>query len=120
MPQLQQGELEHRNTKIRYTHTNKQRYIDQMVNRDALENAHERMNDEVVASTAASNSSFEDSDKGPSESATMPPPGDPHADLLASGHWCRIARDQSKKVYLPHFLSDPQNATDPAFKVSTG
>ena len=90
-----------------------------MVNRDALENAHERMNNEIVAATAASTSGFENLDKGPAESATMSPPVNPHVDFLASGHWCRIAQDQSKKVYLPQFLSDPQNAADPAFKVST-
>ena len=49
----------------------------------------------------------------------MSPPVNPHVDFLASGHWCRIAQDQSKKVYLPQFLCDPQNAADPAFKVST-
>ena len=104
---------------MRYTHTNKQHYIDQMVNRDALENAHERMNDEIVAATAASNSGFEDLDSDEGPSATMSPPVEPHADFPTSGHWCRIAQDQSNKVYLPHFLPDPQNASDPAFKVST-
>jgi hypothetical protein len=98
-------------------YTNKQCYIDQMVNREVLENTHERMNDEFVAAAAASNGDFADLEEGPS--AIMSPPVNPHADFPASGHWCRIARDQSNKVYLPHFLSDPQNATDPAFKVST-
>ena len=93
---------------------NKQCYIDQMVNRDILEKAHKRMNDVIIA---ASNCDFADSEKGPS--TTMSPPANPHVDFPASGHWCRIAQDQSNKVYLPHFLSDPQNAADPAFKVST-
>jgi hypothetical protein len=111
-----QGELEHRNTKNRYIHTNKQDYIDQMVNREGVEKVHEKMNDEMVAATAVS---IADSEEGPS--AAMPPPVDldTHTDdFPASGHWCRIAQDQSNKVYLPHLLSDPQNATDPAFKVS--
>ena len=64
MSQLQHGKLEHRNTKIQYTHTNKQCYIDQMVNRDALENAHKRMNNEIVAATAALTSGFKNLDKG--------------------------------------------------------
>jgi hypothetical protein len=83
-----------------------------MVNRDVLERVHERMNDEIVAA-ATFNTDFADSEESPSADMS------PHAgDFPVSGHWCRIARDQSNKVYLPHFLSDPRNATDPAFKVS--
>jgi hypothetical protein len=110
MSWLWQGELEHRNVKRRYAQTNKQKYIDQMVNREVLERVHERMNDEMTAA------------EGYFAGAT--PSVDPRAEDFvsaehASGSWCRIAQDQSKKVYLPHFISEPQNAIDPAFKVST-
>ena len=62
---------------------------------------------------------FQKLGQGTAKSATMSPPVNPHVDFLASGHWCCIAWDQSKKVYLPQFLSDPQNAADPAFTAST-
>src|ERR1700681_1397470 len=65
MLSVQQGELEHRNIKRRYMHTNKQRYIDQMVNRDVLERVHERMNDEIVTA-ATFNTDFADSEESPS------------------------------------------------------
>ena len=85
--------------------TNKNQYIDQMVNRDVLEKVHERMNDEMVAAAAA---------------ATDPDSILHTEDFHTRGHWCRIALDQSNKVYLPDFLNNPENIADPAFKVSTG
>lgn len=85
-------------------HTNKNQYIDQMINRDVLEKVHERMNDEMVAAAAVATNTD----------------SNPHVeDFPACGHWCRIALDQSNKLYLPQFLNDPRNIADPAFKVST-
>jgi hypothetical protein len=105
---FQQGELEHRNTKGRYMHTNKQNYIDQMVNLDMVEKVHERMSDEVVATTQM------DDIADPALTPAV------NQDFPAGRNWCRIAQDQSQKLYLPHFLSESQNASDPAYKVSTG
>ena len=42
-------------------HTNKQRYIDQMINRDVVEKVHKRMHDELVAITK---SDFAESEGG--------------------------------------------------------
>ena len=87
-----------------------------MVNRNVLEKVHERMYKEFVAA-AASQTDGVDSEGGPSAGKTLPV--NPHAiNVPASGNWCRIAQDQSNKIFLPHFLSDPQNAEDPTFKVS--
>ena len=92
-------------------HTNKQRYIDQMINRDVVEKVHERMHNKLVAITK---SDFAESEGGLSAGTT------PHVnpDFTASGHWCRIAQDQSQMLNLPQFLRESQNASDPAFKVS--
>jgi hypothetical protein len=104
-------------------HTNKQRFIDQMVNRDILEKVHEKMNDEMVVAEA--NIAAVETDSAAAErdgSFTGPgttPSVDPHTGDIPR-HWCRIAQDQSNKHYLPHFVNEPQNATDPAFKVCTG
>ncbi|KAF8256632.1 hypothetical protein EI94DRAFT_1821442 [Lactarius quietus] len=43
-------------------------------------------------------------------------PCNPDPPVGATGHWCRIAQNQSHKVYLPQFLNDSQNILDPAFK----
>ena len=104
---LQQGELEHRNIKRRYVHTNKHNYIDQMVNIEVLERVHERMNEELVA-TAALPAVEANPRTGSTDSEDLP------------DNWCHISQDQSQKIYLPQFLNESQNATDPAFKVSTG
>ena len=80
-----------------------------MVNRDTLEKVHERMNDEIVGATQT------DDDSSLRDSALAP---GINLDLPSSGNWCRIAQDQSHNIYLPHFLSKPQNTSDPAYKVS--
>lgn len=93
-----------------------------MVDREAVERVHERMNDELVA-WATVPADLANSEDGHSSGT---PCGvdivNPHTEnfpMPASGHWCHIGQDQSQKVYLPGFLNNPQNATDPAFKVST-
>lgn len=56
-----------------------------------------------------------------------PEPEDGDEDGLDSGEIAdetlgqryHIARSQANKIYLPGFLRDPQNATDPAFQVRT-
>ena len=96
-------------------HTNKQQYIDQMVNREVLERVHERMNDEVVAAALAT-ARAEFSEEGQSPGTN--PSADPCMEDFPD-NWCHISRDQLQKVYLPRFLNESQNATDPAFKVST-
>lgn len=78
-----------------------------MVNLDVLEKVHERMNSEVVAMSETDD--VRDSALTPGINLDSP----------ASGNWCRIAQDQSHNIYLPHFLSKPQNASDPAYKAST-
>lgn len=81
-----------------------------MVNRDVLEKVHKRMANELVA-TFTSREGL---------SAGMTPLVKPHAkDVPSSRNWCRIAQDQSNKLFLLHLLSDPQNAADLAFKVCT-
>jgi hypothetical protein len=96
--------------------TNRQCYLDQMVNRDVVEKAHERMNDEMVAAAH-----FAVSETG-HDSTGVTPSVNPRSDseeVPAHGNWYRITQDQSNKLYLPQFLNDPKNAADPAFKVST-
>lgn len=124
---LEQGELEHRNIKRRYMHTNKQRFIDQMVNRDIVEKVHEKMSNEVDMAEATIASDSEDS--GPrsetssgemegSPTGATPCGVNPHMEVFP-GQSYRIAQDQSRKLYLPHFLKEPKNVVDPAFKVCT-
>ena len=80
-----------------------------MVNRDTLEKVHERMNDEIVDTTQTDDViSLRDSAQAPGI----------NLDLPSSGNWCCIAQDQSHNIHLPLFLSKPQNASDPAYKVS--
>jgi hypothetical protein len=43
-----QGELEHCKVKRRYPHTNKQQFVDQLVNIDTIETVHKRMNNELA------------------------------------------------------------------------
>lgn len=79
-----------------------------MINRDIVEQVHERMNNEVVAAEAST-----------TDSDSKIPCVNPRAEDIP-GNWYRIAQDQSSKLYLPQFLNEPQNAVDPAFKVCTG
>ena len=101
--------------KRRYAQTNKQHFIDQLVNLDILEAVHERMYVELTnaeGDTTAATSSTTDQRQHNSPNAGST------ADISESlGNRYFIARDQSNGVYLPAFLKDPKIATDPAFKV---
>jgi hypothetical protein len=96
--------------------TNKQDYVDQMVNRESLERVHERMNDELVAwaMAAADPMDSEGQPGGTTPNVSINPRMEDFPD-----HWCRVSQDQSQKLYIPSFLNEPQNVSDPAFKVST-
>lgn len=105
-----QGELEHRTVKRRYTHTNKRHFVNQLVNIDTIDAVHEQMNNELaMAEGNAPATQPEYRDKDGFES------GETVAETL--GQRYHIAEDQANKIYLPVFLKDRQNATDPAFKV---
>lgn len=87
-----------------------------MVNREVLERVHERMNDELVATAALATAKANFSE---GESTGTTPCVNPRTEDLPD-NWCHISQDQSQKIYLPRFLNESQNASDPAFKVSTG
>jgi hypothetical protein len=95
-----------------YVHTNKRQFVDQLINIDTVEVVHERMNNELAMAEGTA-------------PATQPEYGDEDgiessenvAETL--GQRYHIAEDQANKIYLPAFLKDTHNATDPAFKVST-
>jgi hypothetical protein len=111
-----QGELEHRTIKRRYAHTNKHRFVDQMVNRDTLEMVHERMSTELALAEAYTTAA-QASDQDEGEHCLNTGQSGWADESLALRY--NIGRDQAHKIYLPDFLREPKNATDPAYKVCT-
>lgn len=87
-----------------------------MINRDTLETVHERMSNELAlaeANTAAAQAAIPNAEHNA--------PDTDHSsqanESLELPYY--ISRDQANKIYLPDFLKEPQNASDPAYKVRT-
>jgi hypothetical protein len=108
--------------KRHYEHTNKWGFIDQLVNIDTIETVHEQMNDELMTAECDvmtdGNAPDTQPEYGNEDGITSGKMVDNLVDETL-GQQYHIARDQANKVYLPEFLKDPQNITDPAFKVCT-
>jgi hypothetical protein len=93
-----------------FAHTNKRQFVDQLVKIDTIETAHERMNNELSMSEGnAPAMQMEYGDEDGIESGKI--------DAETLGQRYHIAEDQANKIYLPVFLKDLKNATDPALKV---
>ena len=92
-----------------------------MVNLEVLEDVHQRMYDELTNAegdtTATTSTSDQASDQRQCDS--LDDAGDTTGTEKSLGNQYYIARDESNGIYLPAFLKDPKNATDPAFKVCT-
>ena len=91
-----------------------------MVNLEVLEDVHQRMYDELTNAegntTATTSTSDQASHQRQCDSLDA---GDTTGAEESLGNRYSIARDESNGIYLPAFLKDPKNATDPAFKVCT-
>ena len=86
-----------------------------MISRDTLETVHERMNNKLAlaeANTAAAPETgwneAEHSSQDTNQSCQA-------KESLEQQY--NISRNQAQKIYLPDFLKEPKNATDPAYKV---
>ena len=88
-----------------------------MISRDTLETVHERMNKELAlaeANTAAAQET--DQNEAEHDSQDTDQSGQANESLEQQYY---ISRNQAQKIYLPDFLKEPKNATDPAYKVCT-
>ena len=88
-----------------------------MVNLEVLEDVHQRMYDELTNAEGDTTATTSTSDQRQCDS--LDDAGDTTGTEKSLGNQYYIARDESNGIYLPAFLKDPKNATDPVFKVCT-
>ncbi len=96
---------------------NKKGFVDQLVNLETLKTVHERMYDEFAMSEGNATAALpKGSKQGQND---LPGTGETSYVDDSLGWQYNIAQDQSNGIYLPDFVKDPKNASDPAFKVRT-
>ena len=86
-----------------------------MISRDTLETVHERMNNKLAlaeADTAAAQETDWNQPEHGSQETDQSCQANASLEQLYN-----ISRNQAQKIYLPDFLKEPNNATDPAYKV---